>query len=281
MDKREIIMKKISRPEVKQEELFNSLVDLKYKDIIMERSKKYENIIANVKVAISEENELIKNNYNFKEHMKKMYGERFSNNKYIEPYKFYSEIRASQTKCPFCNYPTREVKQLDHYLPKAKFPSLALTVNNLVPICKECNEKKGSYFSLSKEKQFIHPYYDYKAEEVFEYLQCEVIEKDPIGFKFKIKKLSEWDDIFYERIKLHFVKLEIDKLYLADFNSEFDAYINELKLLMANDNYKNLVRSLLQIKVQGYYNNKTVPWKYAGFKSVLHNEWFWSVYCLR
>lgn len=245
----------------------------------MEKCEKYEDVISKVEENFNDEKEFILNHSEYKDYMKKMYSSRFSNNQYADSYKYYKQIRNSQKYCPYCNFHTREVKQLDHYLPKSKFPSLSIVVNNLVPICKDCNEKKDDYYSFNKSKQLIHPYYDHKIEDVFEFIQCEIIEdKMIIGFKFYVKKLSHWDDIFHEKIKFHFKKLEIDKLYLSDFNTEFDVYLNELKAMYEITKSKEMVRNSLQIKVNTYYKMKVMTWRYAGFKSLLNSDWFFENY---
>ncbi|WP_317411840.1 HNH endonuclease, partial [Clostridium baratii] len=222
-------MKKIKEPSLRQEEICNSFSDLKYKERVIEKSIKYKEILSNVEEHLEDENKFQKINEDYSDYMKKMYSSRFSNKQYKNIYKFYQEIRSKEKYCPYCNVPTREVRQVDHYLPKSNFPGLALVVKNLVPICKDCNEVKGNYYSLDKENQLIHPYYDIEMIDAFEYIECSIIEKTDIGFQFSIKKLDSWSDIFYKRVVFHFKKLKIDEIYLSDFIAEYDIYIDELK----------------------------------------------------
>src|SRR5262245_19880217 len=49
---------------------------------------------------------------------------------------------APNDKCPLCGH--RNVKTLDHYLPKALFPALTVTPINLIPACSDCNKAKLS-----------------------------------------------------------------------------------------------------------------------------------------
>ena len=83
--------------------------------------------------------------------------------------------------CPYCGrsfiYAVEEngktVKpQIDHFLPKSKYPFLALSYFNLIPVCQTCNMKdcKGEYDPMIKigERLFsiIYPYeYDDKLIE--------------------------------------------------------------------------------------------------------------------
>lgn len=53
-----------------------------------------------------------------------------------------SLARADRELCPFCSL--ESTAQLDHFLPKAKWPEFSLYAPNLIPICPVCNQKKGS-----------------------------------------------------------------------------------------------------------------------------------------
>lgn len=65
---------------------------------------------------------------------------------------------APHDTCPFCSQ--RKVKSLDHYLPKARYPSFSITPMNLVPCCTDCNKDKDTEDANLEEEQLIHPYYD-------------------------------------------------------------------------------------------------------------------------
>ncbi len=70
--------------------------------------------------------------------------------------------------CPYCGMeyikPTnRSKKQIDHFLPKRKYPFLALCYYNLIPSCDTCNESpnKGQKNPIDKVlegKNIMHPY---------------------------------------------------------------------------------------------------------------------------
>lgn len=271
-------MRKINIPNISQESICDSFKDLKYKEIVLESYKEYEEELKNPSKLYDKETERINNDEEYSGYMKKMYSERFANKSYENIYKYYSEIRASQKVCPYCNYFTREVKQLDHFLPKSKFPSLAITVKNLVPICKECNELKGDHFSRNILEQFINPYYGIDVNDILEFLKCEVIEQDNIGFKFYIIKLSKWDDITFNNVKFHFERLKLDELYLTDFQAEFDVLLEELKCFYREVKDKQMFFKLLECKVDAYRISKNRPWRYVGLNSLVNNNWFLSVY---
>lgn len=66
--------------------------------------------------------------------------------------------------CPFCDG-SREGAQIDHFYPKSKYPSLSCHPLNLVPICKNCNDRanKGEKVPLTPGApdpmaDWFHPY---------------------------------------------------------------------------------------------------------------------------
>lgn len=271
-------MRKIKEPIINQEEICNSFVELKYKERIIEKSIKYKEIISNVESLVNDESKFQSLNEDYNDYMIKMYSKNFSNKNYKNIYKFYQIIRNGEKYCPYCNVPTREVKQVDHYLPKSKFPALAIVAKNLVPICKECNELKGNYFSLENENQLIHPYYDIEMLDAFEYIECVITENINIGFRFSIKKLDRWSNTFYKRVIFHFKKLKIDELYLSDFVTEYSIYIEELNQLYQEEGIKEEIKKAIERKVKSYYNKKIMPWRYAGYKCLLESEWFFKTF---
>jgi hypothetical protein len=270
-------MKKIKKPDISQPEIYNAFDNLKYKDIIEEKSLNYGTYFDNLKTLYDFETKKIREDSSYKEYMKKMYSQRFSNKNYPLLYKYYTIIRTSTTYCPYCNYPTHSIRQVDHYFPKASFPSLALTIENLVPICMDCNRLKLEYYSLNKSEMLIHPYYDEFVDDAFEFIYCNVIEKDHIGFKFSIKKLDYWNDLIFNRVNLHFKNLELDKLYSSDFEADFSVYIEELKELYI-DCDEDSVKEALKRKIRSYKKSNIKPWYYAGYNAIINCVWFFDYY---
>lgn len=110
--------------------------------------------------------------------------------------------------CPFCGLGTATT--LDHYLPKQKFPILAVTPNNLVPACTWC-QGKGEYFSITAEGSILHPYFDDFDHEVW--LKAEVQEGKPAGFRFRASPPSKWPDTKKARVAAHLSVLKLDELF--------------------------------------------------------------------
>lgn len=271
-------MKKINKPLILQQDICNSIKGLNYVDRIITKSAEYDFNLYNVESLLKDENQFISKNADFKVYMKKIYSNKFSNagKTYEESYKYYRQIRDSERVCPYCNFLTRTVSQLDHYLPKSVFPSFSITAVNLVPICSDCNKLKDNYYSLEKDNMFLHPYFDEVMGTVHEFLKCRIVEKDNIGFEFYITKLGSWDDETYHRVKFHFEKLRLNELYLADFIADFTVFINEIELVKDLD--RSLIIFLIDNKMKALLKSMIKPWTYAGFKSIFESKWFFDVY---
>ncbi len=72
-------------------------------------------------------------------------------------------LKASVTRCPICAIGA--AKELDHYLAKTGFEVFAIYVRNLVPICHDCNNSKGTHGTDVPHERFIHAYFDDLPDE--------------------------------------------------------------------------------------------------------------------
>lgn len=71
-------------------------------------------------------------------------------------------------KCPICE--VGFAKELDHYIPRALYPEYSVFPHNLIPICHECNNKKGELWCGDNHERLIfNAYYDTVAtDELYE-----------------------------------------------------------------------------------------------------------------
>lgn len=120
----------------------------------------------------------------------------------------YLQIRqlAPRGICPLCDH--RVVSTLDHCLPKAKFPGLAVFPLNLVPACSSCNETKRTEF----QGLTIHPYFDDVTQH--RWLQCELDQADPLAVVYSAMP-GVYDSSVTERLENHLKFLGIGALYAA------------------------------------------------------------------
>lgn len=210
----------------------------------------------------------------YAKYMKELYTNHFAH-KGDCAYEFYNIIRSAQHTCAYCSDFSRSVSQLDHYLPKSIFPSLAVSPVNLIPICSDCNYNKKEYYSVKRDEMIIHPYFDDFANQSFDFIKCTVIEKFPIGFSFSIKKLQDWSDCTYNRVAKHFQMLKLEDLYRTNFEAIFEPYAYELESVYQDGNIDDLKKAI-ERRMDSYVQRNTFPWLYAGFNSILNSEWFFE-----
>jgi hypothetical protein len=120
-------------------------------------------------------------------------------------------LAAENEMCPFCGH--RGVSTLDHTLPKAHHPALAVTPLNLVPCCKDCNHGKGIFAPDTAEQQWLNAYYDNVAGD--RWLYAVVVEGSPPAARFYVEVPNAWDDVTGARVQNHFARLGLAKLYAS------------------------------------------------------------------
>ncbi|MEU5323654.1 HNH endonuclease signature motif containing protein [Streptomyces sp. NPDC021056] len=112
-------------------------------------------------------------------------------------------------RCPMCGY--GEVYQLDHVMPKVKFPALCVDPLNLVPACSNCNHIKGQVSPRSIETTPLHPYLDQIDHETW--LDAAVIAGSQGELTYFITPPPTWDNTLMERVKYHFGLFKLGKRY--------------------------------------------------------------------
>ncbi|MFF8932859.1 HNH endonuclease signature motif containing protein [Streptomyces longwoodensis] len=117
-------------------------------------------------------------------------------------------------RCPMCGY--GEVYQLDHVLPKIKFPALCVDPLNLVPACAVCNHTKGQVSPRNIETTPLHPYLDQIDHETW--LDATVISGSQGELTYFISPPLTWDDTLTARVKYHFHLFQLGKRYGGQAN---------------------------------------------------------------
>lgn len=89
-----------------------------------------------------------------KEMLVDVYKEKFSKVSFKEGLAYYDKILAgAKGKCAICSIGVAST--LDHYLPKAEYPTLCVFPANLVPECQSCNKNKGDFIQRENEKNVV------------------------------------------------------------------------------------------------------------------------------
>jgi hypothetical protein len=122
----------------------------------------------------------------------------------------YNRIRGSSRfgRCALCAQ--RDVKTLDHHLPKAIFPEFSVLPMNLVPSCFECNGAKDVHVPRRFSEQTFHPYFD--NWDSLELVRASIVIENTVFVEFHINSEGLPSDIA-ERAFTHFWKLDLATLY--------------------------------------------------------------------
>lgn len=204
--------------------------------------------------------------------LKKIYTQKFSAKNSIGK-KYYSEILAipQNNLCPLCG--ARIVSTLDHYLAKSKYPSLVVTPNNLIAACRDCNFDKSDIEFTSKEDETLHPYFDNIEDHRWVY--CDIIESDPIGFKYSIKMVGTTDETLYTRIQNHFEVFNLGLLYSIKASEMISGIETMLKRLYARAG-KEAVRLQIEEDMISREMKSLNSWQSAFYRGIYYSEWFFT-----
>lgn len=121
----------------------------------------------------------------------------------------YDKIRALSLGklCPSCGF--GQVKTLDHYLPKSKFPLYSVLPANLIPSCRDCNTGKHSESASNAESLPIHPYFDRQHFFCDQWIVATVLQTEPATLIFKVSPPESWDSLSKARASAHFKSYDL------------------------------------------------------------------------
>jgi 5-methylcytosine-specific restriction endonuclease McrA len=184
---------------------------------------------------------------------------------------YYDEIKESSPYniCPLCGH--RTVEQVDHYLPKSKYPSLVVLPINLVPSCEKCNKIKLDDSPSNALEQTLHPYYDDVTDH--QWLFAEVRETSPASFRFFVRGVAAYDDELNSRISYHFNTLELNVLYASQTGAFISDIRHKLIDLHSQAGMAEVRSYLLEEEVTRSRNNIN-SWQRAMFQALTQSDWF-------
>lgn len=277
-------MIKLEKPQFDMEEIVNACISnmnqgevktriLSSKNEIVEESNEYDEKAKRGNLSSFKIHEKLGGGAT-KEDMKKLY-----ENKFVPKgqggRKYYDAIKSlsPNNRCPYCAQ--REVATLDHYLPKAKYPTFSITPYNLIPSCRDCNTGKLTDIYNSHEEEVIHPYYDNFSDE--EWIGAKLIENDPVAFEFYVKCPSSWDEIKKKRAQNHFEKFELNNLYKPYAAEEYTYCSSRIQRLYLRGG-KELAIEELKEAIEDRKKLRLNTWQAAMYKAIIDSEWFWTVY---
>jgi hypothetical protein len=178
-------------------------------------------------------------------------------------------ISAKNDMCPFCGH--RIVSTLDHSLPKAAHPAFAVTPINLIPCCKDCNHHKGTHSPAAEEDQLLNAYYDDVMAD--RWLYAEIIEGSPPAARFVVEAPDDWEDGIATRVRNHFNKLQLAKLYASQAGRQLQNMRGALGEIYDAAGV-DAVREDLERRFRSCHDVMVNSWEGALYQAAAASDWY-------
>lgn len=175
-------------------------------------------------------------------------------------------------RCPLCSQ--RVVSTLDHHLPKAHFPSLAVSPFNLIPACQDCNKTKSEGIPTRSEEETLHPYYD--DVERFVWVKAKISESIPVAIEFYVDPPNTCPPVLAERMKYHFKAFRLAALYASHAAEELASIEYIVKRVHDQCGSAELKKYLLEIAA-GKKSVNLNSWQSALYSCLSENNWFCEI----
>lgn len=183
----------------------------------------------------------------------------------------YEQIKALPKHgiCPFCDH--HFVMTLDHLLPKSLFPALAVTPDNLVGACSDCNRLKLDCAPTLAQDTFIHPYFD--NVEGGQWLGAQLVQGPVAALKFETRVVAQWPDALNKRVHRQFEVLKLARLYGAQAARTISDQVRLLSALH-RDGGSNSVRLELRKQAETREANSLNSWQAVTYRTLSDCDWF-------
>jgi 5-methylcytosine-specific restriction endonuclease McrA len=176
---------------------------------------------------------------------------------------------APHGKCPLCGH--RTVSTLDHHLPKAHYPALAVAPLNLVPACGDCNKSKLASLPTNACEEMLHPYFDDIDGD--RWLYAEVIQSLPAALRFFVHAPAHWSPVLGSRVEGHFRTLGLGRLYSSEAADELLNIRHQLRMIHEGGGAL-LVKIELQGRAESCQNFRQNGWRTATYRALADSDWF-------
>ncbi len=169
-------------------------------------------------------------------------------------------------RCALCN--VRPSSTLDHHLPKTDHPIFAVTPDNLVPACRECNATK-----LASLTPTLNPYFDDLGSGPW--LTVTIVPLTPPVFEFDIDPPGWWGPDLTVRAKAHFELFELAEMYAYQADRQLAGIRRRLADLLANHG-PGAVAVHLQGEADSWSEGEPNSWEAALYAAAALSVWFCS-----
>ena len=172
--------------------------------------------------------------------------------------------------CPFCNLET--TYQIDHYLPKRRYPEFSLHGPNLLPICPGCNQAKGSAVATAAGHRIIlMPTAD--AALTQRVLTATLFMNPGPHFAYSIDQNATVNPADHALICRHFDRLNLAVRYRRRAHSLMEALKNNVSRVSSLQTVAQKRRIARRTILDGYRAAKmeepTNGWRLAFYRAIL------------
>lgn len=155
-------------------------------------------------------------------------------------------LLSAEDSCPTCGG-IGHPRTLDHYLPKANYPKLAVLPHNLIPACRDCNTDKGNPIFTTPHEQLIHPYFDQPCFFDQAWITAKVSHSQPCVITYEASPPEDWRLVDRLRATNHFEFFDIAKRYSIKAAEEISVIVDQRRLFMRDlptDSFKSYLYSI-------------------------------------
>jgi hypothetical protein len=183
----------------------------------------------------------------------------------------YDEIKMAAPfgRCPLCG--RGSVYTLDHHLPKAVYPDLAITPANLIPSCQDCNKNKTQVAPQTRAEETLHPYFDNVDGEIW--LRARVIEESPAAILFFVLPPPSWTETLAARVHNHFKLYKLKTLFASLAAEEISNIRGHLAGPQADSGRFGIRDHLLSIAAS-HRSTRLNSWQAATYAAMADSDWF-------
>ena len=171
--------------------------------------------------------------------------------------------------CPFCDQGS--VSTLDHVLPKSAFPTFAVTPDNLVGACRDCNAAKSVSMPTGPAQTPLHPYFENISGE--SWLGARVVTGQVAAVVFHVTYVPVWSNDLNARIQNQFDVLGLGRTYAIQAAREISGQREILNVIYKATGRQGVRKELLN-KATGWKAHNPNCWQAAAFRVLSQSEWY-------
>ena len=161
--------------------------------------------------------------------------------------------------CPICGISPPRV--LDHHLPKAAYHPLAIYVCNLVPLCVDCNQSKGTVASANPAEHFIHSYLEPLPDVRF--LRATVtIENGGLVAEFDLDAAADLPELLRARLDHQLRRLRLNARYAQEINTYLAGHATGLHMCfetLGAQGVRRYLQTQAEVEFRQFHRNHWRP----------------------